>query len=132
MQLNPDEPIDNTSPKKVAARGFYTGSLFSNASGSMTRSKQEVSRYQSEQGYTVRTNPTNLPDSSIYGAQARNQRTPELPHVNAFSSQRGSGPSHDPYQERANVSMQGSFKGAQRGSQAVGANGVRNMNGDHS
>ena len=53
VQLDPDAPVDRTSPQKVAARGFYTGSLFSNQSNS----KQDVSRYQSEQGYTMRTNP---------------------------------------------------------------------------
>ena len=38
----------------------------------MNNSKQDVSRYQSEQGYTMRTNPQVIQETSqsMYGAQA--------------------------------------------------------------
>ena len=45
VQLEPELVSDRTSPQKVAARGFYTGSLFSNGSGSVNVSKLDISRY---------------------------------------------------------------------------------------
>ena len=62
----------------------------------------------------------------MYGAQVRNQRTPELPHVNAFNQGRVSAPFNDPYSERANIAAAvGTFKGVHRTSQQVAFNESR-------
>ena len=84
VHVSPEESFDRTSPQKIDARGFFSGSLYSTASGQISRSKQEISKMSSAEPMMSgsRTNPhqaANDYSQSNFIKNPRLMQTPELP-----------------------------------------------------
>ena len=94
IAVPPEEPIDRTSPQKIAPRGFYSESVRMNQSMNEDSVMNDLKALRSE--ISMRVNPHNgaLGEStensvgSIFMKQ-RNMRTPELPKVGTFQASAG-------------------------------------------